>query len=309
MGLSIITPHYNDLEGLRCIYSCLNNQTQNDWEWIIVDDYSNKDIIAEVKEWLEKLNHTCIQLICNTYKTNASVCRNIGIDHSRFERLVFLDSDDRIADDFVANRHVTVEEFTVFKNFKLVNTKNEQFASLQHTSSPLDHFLRANFIWQTTCVLWNKTFLIQIGKFDPCLHRLQDVELSIRALFSGKNYQIIDNKIDFFYCTKPIRLKKDIVQKSCQSVNYLISNIHANYTLNTTRQSNIKAYYYACVKSLHRCKNRKDVVYLKESLNLFLKKKYINTFEYLIGFSFLIFYRYKMISDSFFIRSNRYFFK
>jgi len=309
MGLGIITPHYNDLEGLERIYSCLEKQTCSDWEWIIVDDFSPRDSIAEVEKWCSELDDKFVKLICNTHKTNASVCRNIGIDHTDHKRLVFLDSDDMISDDFVANRHVEFEEFMVFKNFKLVNTKNEQFLSPEHHSNPLDHFLRASFIWQTTCVLWDKEFLIQIGKFDPNLQRLQDVELSIRALFAGNNYEIVDNTIDFFYCTKPIRLKKHIVKKSCQSVNYLILKIHDNYTLDTDRQSRIKAYYYACVKGLHRCKNRKDVVYVKESLKVFHKKKYINTFEYLIGNSLLMLYKNRMISDALFIRANRYFYK
>jgi len=309
MKISIITPHFNDFEGLKKIYNCLNKQSSSSWQWLVIDDFSDKVTRKLVENFFQTVSDNQVNLILNTTKTNGSVCRNIGIEHATHERLVFLDSDDIISDDFVSNRLVQVEEFVVFKNYKIFNKKNEYFSTNTNTSNPLDQFLRANFIWQTTCVLWNKTFLIQIGKFDPNLERLQDVELSIRALFVAKNYKIIDNKVDFFYFAKPIRLRPNIVCKARDSVNYLILKLHTNYALNTHQHSFIKAYYYLCVKCLHRSKKRRDVVYVKESLIMFYKKKYINEFEYFIGITLLIFYQYHMISDSLFIRVNRYFFK
>lgn len=307
--ISIITPHFNNFEGLKTIYNCLKSQSSNSWEWLVIDDFSDADARSSIKNFFQDLPDNQVQLIFNTNKTNASVCRNIGIDHAVHQYLVFLDSDDVISDDFVSNRLIEVEEFTVFKNYNIVNEKNELFSSRPFVSNPLNCFLSANFIWQTTSVLWNKTFLIQIGKFDPNLDRLQDVELSIRALFVGTDYKIIDNKPDFYYYSKPIRLRPQIVKKSCTSVNYLILKLSNNYTLDAYRHSLIKGYYYACVKSLQRSNIRKDVVYVKESLKLFYKQKYINTYSYFSGIIMLALYKYHMISDDLFIKINRYFFK
>jgi glycosyltransferase involved in cell wall biosynthesis len=309
MSLSIITPHYNDFEGLQKLYNCLQVQTNSNFEWIIVDDFSDKNVLVKIKKWHKNLCDDSVQIIYNAQKSNASVCRNIGANEARFDNLIFLDADDSISQDFVLNRDITFVEFAVFKNTAIVDRNGTQERRPSLKDNYLNYFLSAKFIWQTTAILWKKSFFVEIGKFDPNLERLQDVELSIRALFVGKDYKIVDNRVDFFYRTKPIRLKKNIVRKSCASVNYLISKIHTNYTLDLNRQSLLKAYYFACVKGLQRCKNRKDVVYVKESLKVFFKKKYINGYEYVIGITLLKLYRYQLISDSLFIRINRYFFK
>ncbi|HEX9827186.1 MAG TPA: glycosyltransferase family A protein [Flavobacteriaceae bacterium] len=308
-GLSIITPHYNDFDGLKHIYGCLKQQSSYSWEWLVIDDLSDAATRDLVEVFFQAVPDNQVQLILNATKTNAAVCRNIGIDHASHDHLVFLDSDDSISVDFVANRQMEIEEFVVFRNYNIVNEKGEHFSSNTFASDPLDCFLSANFIWQTTCVLWKKAFLIQIGKFDINLQRLQDVELTIRALFEGKNYKIIDNKADFFYYTKPIRLRTHIVSIGCASINYLILKMHSHYTLDAHRHSLIKAYYYLCVKNLHRSNVRKDVVYVKESLKLFHNKKYVSTVEYFVGIILLILFKYHLISDILFLKFNRYIFK
>lgn len=307
--ISIITPHFNDFEGIKHIYDCLKKQTSNLWEWLVIDDFSEEATRTSVEDFLQTITSPQIQLILNESKRNASVCRNVGIDHARYNHLVFLDSDDFISEDFVANRLIEVEEFVIFSNYYIKNEHGEISFSNVVLSNSLDHFLKAHFIWQTTAILWDKAFLIKIGKFDPNLERLQDVELAIRALLTGKNYKIIDNNADFFYCVKPIRLRTNFVAKVCVSVNYLISKLHTNYSLGNHRQSLIKGYYYLCVKYLHRSEKRKDIVYVKESLKLFYKKKYIGMLEYSIGHILLDLFKFKLISDDLFIRTNRYLFK
>lgn len=309
MSLSITTPHYNDLEGIKRLYNCLQVQTVSNWEWIVVDDFSESTILQGLKIWFQELKDDRVQLVCNAAKMNASICRNKGADIASYDNLVFLDADDYISQNFVLNRDIDFNEFVVFKNSAVIDRDGTQEIRPRLNEDYLDCFLKAKFIWPITATLWKKKFFKEIGGFDPVLQRLQDVELSIRALFVGEKYKIDDNEIDFFYCTKPIRSKVDIVRKSCTSVNYLVSKIKKDYTLTAYRHSLIKSYYYACVKGLHRCKNRKDAVYVKESLTLFYKEKYIGILEYVVGMSLLMLYRYHMISDSLFIRSNRSIFK
>lgn len=309
MKISIITPHYNDLEGIKQIFECLSHQNSELWEWIIVDDFSEIDVKNSLQNYIVKLDEDKIRLIFNDNKTNASVCRNMGIDYSSYATLVFLDSDDVISEDFVKNRLIEVEEFVVYKNYNIVNEKNENRLAHNVSGDFLNHFLSAKFVWQTTAILWNKSFLISIGKFNPNLQRLQDVELSIRALFIGKKYQIIDNKVDFFYKVYPIRTRKNFVEKVTTSVNYLISEIYNNYKLNAQQKTTIKGYYYLCVKYLHRFKNKDNIKHVSNSLKLFYTKKYISFNGYLIGLLLLKGYSFRLISDDLFLKLNRYFYK
>ena len=125
MGLSIITPHYNDIDGLKRIYSCLMAQTNMNWEWLIVDDLSDKDVLSKIENWKKGIEDDKIRFIENTYKSNASVCRNKGIEVALFDNLIFLDADDYIANNFVANRHIVFKEFAVFPNYHVVDGKGK----------------------------------------------------------------------------------------------------------------------------------------------------------------------------------------
>ncbi|REE81988.1 glycosyltransferase involved in cell wall biosynthesis [Lutibacter oceani] len=309
MKISIVTPHFNDFEGIKQTYNCLKNQDSDQWEWVIVDDFSDGNVKLLLKEYIENLASDNVKLIFNDTKTNGSVCRNIGVDYASNEHLVFLDSDDIISEDFVSNRAVEVEDFVVFKNSNVLDEHGNNKPASNVSSNFLDHFLQAKFIWPITAILWNKEFLIKIGKFNPDLKRLQDIELSIRALLLGTNYRVIDNKVDFFYCVAPIDIKKRPVKLICDSVNYLITNIYNNYKLNKQQQSLLKGYYFVCVRYLYKSKLKEDIKYVKNSLQLFYSKKYITFFGYTAGLLFLKLLKYNIISNDLFIRLNRKFFK
>jgi len=309
MNISIITPHFNDFEGIKQTYNCLKKQNSNQWEWIIVDDFSDISTKELVKEYFKDHSNTNIKLIFNDTKTNGSVCRNIGIEHATYDHLVFLDSDDMISEDFVSNRLIDVEDFVVFKNSIILDEKGYKKPFSNISSNYLNHFLQAKFAWQTTAILWSKDFLIKIGKFNPDLKRLQDIELSIRALLVGTNYKVLDNKVDFFYCVAPIDSKKRPVKLICDSVNYLITNIHNNYKLTNHQQSLLKGYYFVCVRYLYKSKLKEDIKYVKNSLQLFHSKHYISFFGFVFGLLFLKLLKNNSISYDLFIRLNRKFFK
>lgn len=309
MSISIITPHFNDFDGIKQTHNCLLKQDSNQWEWIIVDDFSDKDIKELLKEYFKQHDSSNIKLVFNDKKTNASVCRNIGIDTSTFEHLIFLDSDDIISEDFVSNRVIDVEDFVVFKNTNILDEKGNNKPSPTASSNYLNNFLQAKFIWPITAILWNKEFLIKIGKFNPDLKRLQDIELSIRALFLGTKYKIIDNKADFFYCVFPIDPKKRTLNLICDSVDYLITSINLNYKLNKNQKNLLKGYYFLCARYFVKSKSKKEIARLHKSLKLFYLNKHISFLSYFYGIIFIRLFKYNIISVTLFMKLNRYFYK
>lgn len=309
MSISVITPHFNDFEGIKQTHNCLLKQDADQWEWVIVDDCSDLSTKESLKEYFKKHNSSNIKLVFNDKKTTGSVCRNIGVDHAYFNHLVFLDSDDIISEDFVSNRSIDVEDFVVFRNTNIIDEKGNNKPSPTASSNYLDHFLQAKFIWPVTSVLWNKDYLIKIGKFNPDLKRLQDIELSIRALILSKNYKVIDNKVDFFYCVSPIDIKKRPIDVICGAVDYLINYMHDNYHLDKRQRDLVTGYYFLCVRYFNRSENKGDIVHVQQSLKLFYKKNYISYFSYLRALSFLNLYKFNLISSDMFIRLNRYFYK
>ncbi len=309
MGLSIITPHYNDFEGLKRVYGCLLEQSNGNWEWIIVDDVSNEITIDGVENKFKNLDDHRVKLICNSNKTNASVCRNLGADKAQHEHLVFLDADDYITNDFVANRQVNFIDFAVFGNYNILNEQGHITVKSVSDANYLNSFLSTNFLWQTSCVLWNKSFFNAIGQFHSELARLQDVELSIRALQKSTKYTVINNPVDFHYRVKPIRQRQHFVKPVCDSVYLFISELLDTSSLSTHQVSLITSYYYLCTKYLERSESFDDITLVKRNLNLFYKKRYIHFRVYISGLIILKLYHWRLVSSSLFLRINRYLFK
>lgn len=90
--VSIITPAYNSEKYIEeCIKSVLD-QTYNNWELIIVNDFSIDKTYEVAKKYAD--NDSRIKVINNSKNEGVSYSRNTAIQQSRGQYLAFLDSDD-----------------------------------------------------------------------------------------------------------------------------------------------------------------------------------------------------------------------
>src|SRR5699024_8730524 len=96
--LSIIIPHYNSVTTLIKLLNSI--PVKKNIEVIVIDDRSNNDL-----EKLEEL-YSCESfkhvkfLENNSIKKGAGVCRNIGLNNSSGEWVLFADADDYFVGDF-----------------------------------------------------------------------------------------------------------------------------------------------------------------------------------------------------------------
>lgn len=94
--ISVIIPCYSvGEELLEIAVNSIQNQTYLNWEIIFIDDCS------PLKEWeSQKLNlipKEKLKIINNQKRLGAGKCRNIGIDNSSGDLILFLDADDKYA--------------------------------------------------------------------------------------------------------------------------------------------------------------------------------------------------------------------
>ena len=88
--VSIITPSYNSSRFIEeCVGSVLS-QTYDNWEMLIVDDYSADNSL----QILKKYNDKRIQLIELDKNVGAAESRNVAIRKAKGKYIAFLDSDD-----------------------------------------------------------------------------------------------------------------------------------------------------------------------------------------------------------------------
>lgn len=90
MFFSIIIPTYNNAYFLKKAIKSIENQTDNNFELIVIDNYSTDETSQIINK--SKINN----LVYKKIKNNGVIAksRNMGIDVSRGDWIMFLDSDD-----------------------------------------------------------------------------------------------------------------------------------------------------------------------------------------------------------------------
>lgn len=309
-SLSIVTPHKNNFEGLRSIYNSLKSQTSEFWEWIIVDDCSDASVVALLKNFKKDFSDDKVRVVFNARSSNASVSRNRGSDLARFTNLVFLDSDDFITDKFVENRNILVVESVYFTNIITIDQKGHKQKFSNITKDFLNSYLKGKFVWQTTGILWNKSYFEHIGKFDESFPLLQDVEISIRSLKFNKIIETIDDlESDFIYYIEPIDIKKRNFSKVCLAVNLLLDKIYRDVSFSREQLKYIKAYYFLAIRYFCRTREYDKDALLHHLLKKLYQNKSISFKDYLLGKLLIFCFTNRLLTDKLFLQYNRYFFK
>ena len=118
--LSVVVPVYNSEKYLqRCIDSILSS-TYQDIELILVDDGSLDKTYSKCSEW--KTNNSRIILV-KKKNQGPSSARNYGIENSKGDYLVFLDSDDFLDSDYLEllSKKIHSENIdTIFCGYKAI---------------------------------------------------------------------------------------------------------------------------------------------------------------------------------------------
>ncbi|MFV8291143.1 glycosyltransferase family 2 protein [Aerococcus viridans] len=207
--VSIIVPIYNkEKELARCVESIIN-QTYENIEIILVNDGSNDKTEAVCEDL--KLRDSRIKIF---HKSNGGVstARNLGIEKSRGDYLMFIDPDDWVSDNIVKRLLEELEELgsdivsccpMVYVNSKAIKNsyfkesinvldKDRVIAQLYSN----DHYKDANsYIDFGVCwgKIYRKDFLIQNKlMFNPALRRMQDHIFNLYAITYANKISYID---------------------------------------------------------------------------------------------------------------------
>lgn len=203
--VSIIVPCYNNSDNIRDTIESVLNQSYQKWELICVDDGSSDNTCEIVEEYFRK-DSRIRSVKRNRAPKGGSVCRNIGIENSKGEYLIFLDADDKLDKDCLKNRIEKITstnlDFVVFPNAVLVDNVEGKITSDSRIKKHFLAYSSNHAVWQTTCPLYRKSFVERVGGFDESYPRLQDVEFGVRCLAeTGNKYKayLKDTPADCFY--------------------------------------------------------------------------------------------------------------
>lgn len=215
--VSIIIPSFNREELIADTLESVLNQTYDKWECIVVDDGSTDETISIVEKFREKDRRYSL-FKRNRKPKGANTCRNIGIDKSNGEFIIFLDSDDVLLNNCINNR---ISQFSVFLDCDflvfptLVLKDGHEYKTY---NKPCEDYLKAfithNIPWTIMGSIWKAEFIKLHKGFDENFPRLQDVELNIRILAHTRNFKFLtDHKADNIYRNTEFKIDKQSIEK------------------------------------------------------------------------------------------------
>lgn len=223
--VSIIIPIYNRVHFLEESLNSVAAQTYKNWECLLIDDGSNNETLQWITSYI--LSDDRFSLIeRKVLPAGVSACRNIGAERAKGDFIIFLDSDDILAQTCLENRIRTIQEnpnfnFWVFatKHFYDTPGDSSKFWNLlnKDNRSDLNRFIIHDNPWQTVGPIWKKTTIHTLKGFREGYSLWEDWEFHIQALSMNlKYYKSSNEETDSFYRRKP-KGSKDSLSKEAET--------------------------------------------------------------------------------------------
>lgn len=206
--VSIIVPCYEQAQYLGEALQSVLEQTYSNWECIVINDGSKDNTEEIAKLWMARDDR-----FKYIYQDNRglSSARNLGISKSLGRFILPLDSDDKIASNYIS---LALDSFYEDESLKIVYCKVEKFGEEQglwilpdfsHTTLVIGNMIFCS-------AMYKKSDWIAVGGYDENLiYGLEDWEFWIAILKTGGKVKCLDY-LGFFY-----RIKRESMIRSLSS--------------------------------------------------------------------------------------------
>lgn len=193
--LSIIIPYYNAQKYTDELLNVLNPQITEDIEVILIDDGSTIPFKNKYK-WLRVIRQE---------NGGASAARNTGLDNATGEYIAFIDADDLVSDDYIAQivKKIKTESFDYcYLSWKTLPGGWQCNARLKTVEDKFPSF--------NLCV-WNRIYkrsMIGDIRFNTNKLIAEDAEFIRKVKEDGKKKAFISKHLYFYRSTTPDSLTK-----------------------------------------------------------------------------------------------------
>ncbi|MCL5407880.1 MAG: glycosyltransferase [Candidatus Thermoplasmatota archaeon] len=179
MEISILITVKNDLSNIKLLVSSLNIPDQ-DFEIVVVDAYSTDGTFEYLQTERERS-----KIILTRKDGNRAVGRNECIKLSSGKKLIFLDSDTEVAENWGVSLKTRLEHDILAG--KIIQDSSSKWSDLERV--PMLHKGK-DVTYPSNNLMYSRTVIDKIGTFDENFNTAEDIDLNIRA---------IDNGYDIFY--------------------------------------------------------------------------------------------------------------
>jgi glycosyltransferase involved in cell wall biosynthesis len=183
MFFSIVIPTYNRKPILTKCLTALETQTyQGQYEVVVVDDGSTDGTVEWLRTNPQLFPH--LRLLSQDHKGPAAA-RNLGVQSSLGDTIIFIDSDLVVLDQFIHHHHQALQGAPpkTFTYGRVINTANFD----RPTSEPYKVTDFSAAFFATGNVAISRHWLLDAGLFDTgfSLYGWEDLELGVRLKHLG----------------------------------------------------------------------------------------------------------------------------
>ncbi len=209
--VSIIIPAFNAEHTLAETLESVRQQRYRSWEAIVVDDGSS-DATVELAVGIAA--HDPRIRVLQQPNGGASVARNTGLAQARGVWLLFLDSDDIILPEHLANLVATVEQHpdagASFSGWAYMTPDNRRMKSspLPETGDLFSGFAHTALFAIHACLV-RRDLVMQAGAFDPSLRTCEDWDLWQRVARLGATWVRCEGETAI-YRMRPLSLSRNV---------------------------------------------------------------------------------------------------
>lgn len=282
MEISIIMPVYNEKSFLSHSIESVLNQTFQDWELIIVDDGSSKDIYANCESYLKQDRRICFH---RQKHAGQATARNYGLSLAKGKYIAFLDADD------------CMHPLLLEQLYKDIQSTGLRMAVCDFTSDELSfkkvpYEMRTPDIWDVSkdsidvkaaikkdnVYLWNKLFekkLFEDVKFAD--GRFYEDTAIMHRLFQNAGRISYNTNILYFYYQNPQGTVHTFDEKKImdclwahrQRIHFYCSRSYLN-DLKHVAHTFLYIAYDLYAEGVEKCDTNK--IYLRKKIRWYVKK-------------------------------------
>lgn len=222
--ISIVVPVYNAGEYLRQMILSVLGQAYTNWEMILIDDGSEDDSPEIIREFASKEERIISERIENS---GACVARNLGIDRSNGDYILFLDADDYLMPAGLSTLVATAGNEMpdlVFGDFLMENEKGKRIPSGREEQDRVwrkligDKGYQYLLIPASGCKLYKRSVIVEHHLYYPMVRIGQDLAYYLTFLLHAKTvkeslepiyvYRWVENSISHSYDDRVLDILK-----------------------------------------------------------------------------------------------------
>lgn len=213
--VALITPSFNRGYIIGETAESIFAQTHKNWEWVIVDDGSTDDSWERIQSYAAK-DPRVKALQRNRGPKGACTCRNIAVENTDADWLIFLDTDDLLHPNCLTQRlkaaqKAAEKQVLYFPILVFENDIDECFLwdDSNHPIAWLEGLLMMTPPVQGSGTLWPRNLWESHGGWREDLRVWQDIELHARAHWKGVQFKAAkDVTPDFYLRVSPDSLSR-----------------------------------------------------------------------------------------------------